>query len=309
MKSSRVILCAAGFAVVEALAIIYAMWPALFKQAQVHKCEIRLGIVAAVSKTRSFQEWEAFLDDFSKSFDCSVKPYFANSHEEAISGLVNGSLDLLYANPAVFISLNNKYKLKAWLYHRLSRREKDQMRAILVCSKPVSYITGTKGLRMTFTDPNSMTGCIVPMRFLEEKLPCKPAEWFSSVSYAHSEAAAFESLLADETDIVACDNRSLEDALSRHGERAKGLQPIWMSISLPENVICSLDILPEEMAGKLKRAREEISSRPLREEFLTERSMVFLPPDHSFNESLTALQRYLEGPKTAQPKIPATKPE
>jgi len=309
VKRGRIILCAAIFAVAEALAILYALQTTPRKHEPPPRCEIRLGVVAAISQNRSFEEWNGFLSDFSKKYDCNIKPYFANSHEEAICGLVNGSLDLLYTNPAVFISLNNRHKLKAWLYHKLSRREKDQMRAILVSAKPVQYINGTKGFRITFTDPNSMTGCIVPTRYLEEKLPCKIQDWFSSISYAHNESSAFESLLNGESDLAACDNRSLEEAIARYGEKARELHAVWMSLSLPENVICSLESLSPMIAEKLKAAKESLSSHPLREEFLTEKSMVFVPPDYPFLEGLASLQRYLEGPKTAQPKIPATKPE
>ncbi len=195
MNRNRLAVCAALFAVAETLAILYAIWSSPSANVPGARGEIRIGIVPAISRNRSAEQWEGLIKDFNGKLDCPLSPYFANSHEEAISGLLNGSLDLLYTNPAVFISLNAARKLRPWLYHKVSKKEKELLRAVLVSAKPAAVITDTKGFRLTFTDPNSMTGCIVPLRFIEGKLPVGLSEWFSGISYAHSDASAFEALL------------------------------------------------------------------------------------------------------------------
>lgn len=310
MNRNRLAVCAALFAVAETLAIIYALWSSPCANAPAARGEIRIGVVPAVSRNRSSEQWEGLIKDFNEKLDCPLSPYFANSHEEAISGLLNGSLDLLYTNPAVFISVNATRKLRPWLYHKVSRKEKELLRSVLVSAKPAAVITDTKGFRLTFTDPNSMTGCIVPLRFIEGKLPPGLSEWFSGISYAYSDSAAFEALLDGRTDLIACDRLALEEAIALYGDKAKGLNIVWMSLALPENLVCSIDAipsLPEESRNKLLDACKELSMHKPREEFLTEKSMTFLPIDHSYTESLSSLERYLRGaaaPPPAESHLP-----
>ncbi len=307
MKRRWLLLGAAVFAVIEALAILYAVWPALTKREIVLRPEIRLGVIAAPPLESAQEEWLSFASSFSEKHGCLMRVYFASSEEEAAAGLLNGSLDILYSDTACFLELNGKAKLKIWLYHRLSKRERERMRSVLVCSKPISYISESKGMRLTFSGSGSMTGRTVPSRHLEEKLPCKTQEWFSSVDSAGSEEEAVDALLNDKSDIVACSDISLESLMDKAGAKAQSLKRIWISMPLPENVLCSMESLGGKAAEKLAEASEEIKSSKLKEEFLTARSMVFLPPDHSFIELRNALQRFLEGPRAAKSKTPVSK--
>lgn len=307
MKRRWLLLGAAVFAVVEALAILYAVWPALVRKTVVQRPEIRLGVVSLPPLDGAKEEWESFAAGFGEKYGCSLRPYFANSSEEAASGLLNGSLDLLYTDAANFLELNGRAKLKTWLYHRLSKKERERMRAVLVCAKPISYISESRGMRLIFSGEGSMTGRTVPSRFLEEKLPCKAQEWFSSISYAQDEEDAIESLMAGKSDIVACSDIALEARLEKSSASETPLKRIWISMPLPENVICSLESLPKPAAEAMALAVSEIGATKLKEEFLTARSMVFLPPDHSFLELKSSLQRFLEGPRAARSRTPVSK--
>ena len=307
MKRSWLLLGVAAFAVVEALAILYAVWPALNRKEIVHLPELRLGVVSIPPLDHAEKEWESFAETFGKNYKCSLRPYFANSDEEAASALLNGSLDLIYTDTAGLMELNAKAKVKVWFYHRLSKRERERLRSVLVCAKPISYISESKGMRITFSGANSMTGHAVPTRYLEEKLPAKIQDWFSSVSTASSEKEAFHSLLAGETDIVAACDLDLDDDIEGNGASEDGLKRLWVSMPLPENVLCSRENLPENLAERLADASAKIMTLKLREEFLYARSMVFLPPDHSFLDLRNSLQRFLEGPRAAKSKTPVSK--
>ena len=300
-------MAAAVFAVVEALAILYAVWPALNRREVEQRPEIRIGIVETPPLEQAREEWASFTESFSEKYKCSLRPYFASSDEEAASGLLNGSLDLIYTDTASFLELNGKAKLKVWLYHRLSKRERERMRSVLVCGKPISYISDSKGMRLTFSGNGSMTGRTVPARYLEEKLPCKIQEWFSSVVDAPDEETAFNSLIKGDTDIVACSDISMDSQLEKAGDNSHSFKRIWISMPLPENVICSLESLGSPAADTMAGAATQIMSLKLKEEFLTARSMVFLPPDHSFTEPSLALQRFLEGPRAAKSRTQVSK--
>lgn len=307
MKRRWLLLGAAAFAIVEALAILYAVWPALTKRETAQRPEIRLGIIEIPPLANARAEWKSFAEGFGEKYGCVLHLYFASSDEEATAGLLHGSLDLIYTDAASFLELNGQVKLKTWLYHRLSKRERERMRSVLVCSKPISYISESKGMRLTFSGNGSMTGKTVPVKYLEERLPCKIQEWFPSMSDARNEEAAFNALLSGDTDIIACSDISLDTEIERTGAKPEDFRRIWVSMPLPENVICSLESLGEPAAEKLSLACGKIMSMKFKEEFLTARSMVFLPPDHSFLEPRLALQRFLEGPRSSKSRTPLSK--
>ena len=153
-----------------------------------------------------------------------------------------------------------------------------------------------------------MTGHLIPSRFLEEKLPAKAQDWFSSLDTAPSEGAAFSAMLEGRTDIVAACALSLDTlAGSLTQEQLARLKTLWISIPLPENVLCSLESLPETPSSILASASAQIMSTKLKEEFLSARSMVFLPPDQSYLELKNKLQSFLEGPRAAKSKTPISK--
>ncbi len=309
MKRRNLLLGAALFAVVEALAILYAVWPALMRKEPARHTEIRLGVSAIPPLDRDIEDaWTNFASDFSRKYGCALKPYFASSSEELASGLINGSLDLVYMDAANFLELNGRAKLKLWFYHRLAKRELDRLRAVLVCVKDIPHISESKGLRLSFSGRNSMTGHIVPGRFLDEKLPAKAKDWFSSITTAPDEDAAFAALLSGRADVVAAcaiSLDSLDERLSK--EQIERMKTLWISMPLPENVLCSPESLSPQAKDVLASASAQITSTKLREEFLSARSMVFLPPDYSFLELKNKLQSFLEGPKAARSKTPVSK--
>jgi ABC-type phosphate/phosphonate transport system substrate-binding protein len=240
VKRKRIILLLAVFGVLEAFAIVYAVWPMLTYKKVVRSKEIRLGIVPDISKARSEKEWETFLEVFKDEKNFKIRPYFANSYDEAIKGFIAGSLDMLYINPAVFLTMKGQYNAKPLVYRRYPKKEKDKNRSALIAKEGSRYIEDTKGLRISFTDTFSLTGYIMAEHYLKEKLQVnKMSEWFSEISFSGSEYLSFEKLMDNNTDLIAVNLMNLADysKVSGEGENVT-LIPVWISMALPEPMIC-----------------------------------------------------------------------
>jgi len=305
VKRKRIILLLVIFGVLEVFAIAYAVWPMLNYKKTVHSKEIRLGIVPDISKAHSEKEWETFLDVFKDEKSFKIRPYFANSYDEAIKGFIAGSLDMLYINPAVFIDLKNQYNAKALVYRRFPKREKDKNRSALIAREGVKYIDDTKGLRISFTDMSSLTGYIMAEHYLKEKLQVnKLTDWFSEVSFSGSEYLSFEKFKDKSTDIIAVNLMDLAEYSKVSGEDAKAttLVPFWISMALPEHLIClssaSKYYKNNEFLENFKNTLWMDSKKVYqRSEMIDGNLVTFEPVDYNFNEKLENLRKFLENPR------------
>ena len=109
-----------------------------------------MGIIPEASKKTCKKQWEVFFNRFNNETKYKIIPYYANSYDEAIEGFKYGSLDLLYINPATFLTLRRNYNAKAILYHKIPPKETNQLRAILVAGKNTGFINQTKKQKLTF---------------------------------------------------------------------------------------------------------------------------------------------------------------
>lgn len=303
MKRKRIILLLLIFGVLEAFAIAYAVWPILTHKKTIHQKEIRLGIVPDISKAHSEKEWETFLDVFKDEKSFRIRPYFANSYDEAIKGFIAGSLDMLYINPSVFIGLKDQYNAKALVYRRYAKYEKDKNRAALITKEGVKYVDDTKGLRISFTDKSSLTGYVMPERYLRDKLQIdKITDWFSEVTFSGNEYLSFEKLLDGSTDVIAVNSMNLAAYSKASGEGSKTtLIQLWISIALPEPMIClssaSKYYKNEEFLENFKNTLWMDSKKVHQHsEFISSSVMTFEPVDFNFNEKLENLKKLLENP-------------
>jgi phosphate/phosphite/phosphonate ABC transporter binding protein len=266
---SRLIYIIAVFIALEVLAIIIAVWPVFFDKSKEVTPKLRLGIVSSLSKENSRKKWSGFFKYYNEDLGLPVKPYFANSTPEAVAGLENFSLDMLYINPAVFLLMNRTYGgFRPLLFHRMSLEQLQNNRSVLVTRRDIEFIEDSKGLKITFTERYSMAGYIVPDKYLKEKIsPDYQDKWFSEVKFTEIPEKALEKLFNGETDVVAINYSDFLDILNLEEKYRKKLKVIWMSIQLPENMICVNDWTPYYDLRDLFIIRNKLSSQDIQREF------------------------------------------
>jgi len=301
VKRNRIIFFASLFIVLESIAVVIALWPVFFYEKKPRPCELRLGIIPEVSKGTSRKEWEKFFESLSGETDYVIQPYYANSSEEAMRGFSSGSLDMLYVNAALFLELKKNKSAEALLYHKMPDEQKNKNRAALVSSGELKYISETKGLRISFTDRYSITGYMVPFKYLKDKLRTEPDKWFAEVSYTSNEQQAIEKLRKGETDIIAVSLLTLDSFLAEAGKDSDlRWAALWVSFQLPEPVICvssASPFLKSEALNKLKKFLWNASKK--REQVgqsFNMMSLSFEPVDFAYSERLEALRKFMEAP-------------
>lgn len=308
MKRNRIIFFASFFIVLELAAVAIALWPVFFYEKKVRPCELRLGIIPEISKGTSRKEWEKFFESLSGETGYVIQPYYSNSCEEAMSGFVSGSLDMLYVNAALFLELKKGESAEALLYHKMPDEQKNKNRAALVSKEKLKYISDTKGLRIAFTDKYSITGYMVPSKYLRDKLKTEPDKWFAEVNYTGNEQQSLEKLRRAETDIIAVNLLTLENFLAGEGRDADlKWSAIWVSFQLPEPVICvssASPFLKSEALNKLKIFLWNASKKRHQEgQSFNMMSLAFEPVDFAYNERLDTLRKFMGTSLNNKPDI------
>ncbi len=246
----------AVFVVLETTAVLIGIWP-LFRAPAVQQettTDIRLGIMPAHSEARSHAQWMPIATALAETTDIRLRPYYANTIEEAITGLTSKSLDVVKINPFLFRELEGTHGIIPLLTEGF-RGGPESNRTVLVCRRgdAVQYVEDTRGLRLTLVDPRSLTGFVVPDTYLRGKLPVEPEEWFSSVTFSGTHHQALINLLRHETDVISVGNEPLRQSMQIEGHASETIRILWTSHAVPADVYCTHRDVSKSVRDRLAR--------------------------------------------------------
>ncbi len=298
MNRIRIIALILVFLLIEAGAVFYSL--ASFSKPPEPRPDIciRIGIVPELSKGKSSVDWEPFFNHLDGKFKFELLPYYANSFDEAICGFLNGTIDLLYIDPLSFVKLQQEASAKPLLYHKLSNKERDLNRSVIVSTKDLKYLPDSKGKIIAFSDKNSMPGFIIPEKFLQSKLGMPLANWFSSVLFAGSSGDAAEMLLTGKADIIAGNWLEISDFFANLNLKEDEVKVLWMSKTLPENLIC---ISPGGPYANERTYWEDLDNyfeSQMTDSDYNRKSMFFAPVDLRYKQGLGQFEKFMDERKT-----------
>jgi len=253
-----------AFVVLETTSVIIGVWPYFFPPENSSELIItlRLGIIPNHSKRKSRTIWEPTVTKLTKDSYFHIMPYYSNSYEEAIYGILSGSLDLLLVNSVVFEKMKDKFEIKPILLENLQDNVDDN-RTVLVCRSDLNknYISQTKGLKISFVDQYSLSGFLTANDFLKKKINVPVEEWFSKVSYAGTHHQALLNLISGLTDVISVNYLLLKHSMNDMGYAEDSIQILWMSQSLPESVLCGRSDLDEIVKKNVIKLLENFSEK------------------------------------------------
>ena len=296
----------AVFIVIETAAVFYAvssvksLSDSQFRPVQV----LRIGILPDVSQKYSERYWHDFIKLFADDSDgFIVEPYIAHSYSELLTGFSNGSLDIIYVNPATYQTLNENGGLELLACQRLTVEGRDKNRSILITNKEIEFLNQTRGLRLTFVDKFSLTGYIIPYNSLVKSLsPTKLSDWFSEISFAPTKSQAFNNMINGETDIVAIDKLSLLKIMDYLQYSDTNLKELWVSRTVPGSVLCCYKSFAETNENFLKKFRAIIQRSADANERVSTKQISFelIESNYKYQEQLKSLKKYIENLKSGR---------
>jgi ABC-type phosphate/phosphonate transport system substrate-binding protein len=301
MKKIKVTIFLLGIVLFEFLIFAYAFWPPKPQPAWTTMQPLRMGVVRGEERQPSEKEWKALLEFLRTKLQFPVEMYYANSHEEAITGFLYGSLDIIYMNPVGYLKLKRRCQgmekncvPKMLFYHKLNAKELTQNRSYLFLKGKENYLSETKGKRLTLINPGSMAGYAVPKRYLELKLKMPLNKWFSKVDVKPQAKNALNYLKAGKTDLVAGGRTLL------HFIAPLKTKMLWSSMKLPENLLCINQKSPifnnksnKKLPYRLKKLRQFLQIQKNLDKKDQNIHLIIQAPDYSYQKRLEKLETFL----------------
>ena len=256
---------------------------------------IRLGITPNPDRLETPKTIENFFKVAGKHGSFELEPCYTASYNEAISGFIHGSLDLLYINPAYYLYLKKNYNADIVAFQLYSKQEMEYNHAVLLSIKPFGHLAETRGKRISFSNKYSMCGYLVPERHLRNNITEPLETWFSKIDFSGSDQYSLDALLKGETDIIACDLLSLIHNTT-YKKNARKLHLMWISQKLPESLICvsaksmESDFYNRKSLVELGNSLWQLSRR---ETLYNRNSMNFEPPHFEYMKELDKLEKFL----------------
>ncbi len=257
---------------------------------------IRVGIAPDKDRIETDKTISSFLFELRNQGLYEIKPCFSNSYAEAVAGFIHGSLDMILINPAYYLQLKREHNARILAVQKYSPEEKNYNHAVLLSARPIRHINLTRGLRLSYSNRYSMTGYLVPQRYLALQLPQPPGQWFSRISFAESFEHAFEDLLAGKADLIAVDLYWLKNNL-KYREKAAALHILWTSQALPESLICVSFSSAYYNATVLQDITAQLWSATQKDTVFNRSSMFFEPVNFNYEMELNKLETFLYGDK------------
>jgi len=301
--------------------------------------ELRVGIMPSVSHEFCKEKWNTFFEQFNgEKTEITVKPFYATSFDELIYGFKNNNLDIIYINAAIFLELQEATKqqdnvdVANLLIHKYSDLETRNNRSVLLSTADSEYISDTEGKRITFTDKKSITGYIIPYKYLTSKMPKNKTieNWFSKIDYSLTKDQAVLNLIKkNKTDIIAIDSLTLKEIAENHKNYNNKCKILWRSQPLPENIFCmnminkkliDVHIDTYEDAKKKEKFNKKSDNymnviynfksiiyknnkKTLKYNVLSKQLMLFETPTNQYKEKLEELNKYLKNNKKKQENV------
>ncbi len=294
-KLNRVIMILGIFLMLDVIAFgIVAIFDRRFEPI-VNVDTIRLGITPDPDRLETEKTIDNFFRVLSHNKDFDLRPCYTTSFDEAIAGFINGTVDLLYINPAYFLYLKKEYDARGVVFQRYSKQEMEYNHAILLSTKPLKHISDSRGLKIAFTSKYSMGGYLVPHKHLINNINEDLDKWFSKIEFTGSNQYSLEAMLDGKVDIMACDLMSITHNKLYKRNAAK-LHILWVSQKLPESLICvSIKSLESELYSQiaLDQFANSLWKLSRMESLYNRNSMNFVPVNYEYEQELKKLEKFL----------------
>ncbi len=256
---------------------------------------IRLGITPDPDRLETEKTIDNFFRVIGHHKDFDLRPCYTTSFNEAIAGFINGTVDLLYINPAYFLYLKKEYNARCVVFQRYSKKEMEYNHAVLLSTKPLKHIAETRGLKIAFTSKYAMGGYLVPRKYLTDNIDQDLDKWFSKIEFTGSNQYSLEAMLEGKMDIMACDLMSITHN-KLYKDNAAKLHILWISPKLPESLICvSIKSLESELYehSALDTFANSLWKLSQMETLYNRNSMNFVPVDYEYEQELNKLEKFL----------------
>ncbi len=255
---------------------------------------LRAAVGAMISPQETFESYRKILDYISRELDMDLEFVQRQTYSEVNELLGKGEIDLAFICSGPYVRGEEEHGFRLLASPQVDGSSRYYSYLIVHKDSPYQELEDLRGKTFAFTDPDSNTGRMVPMSWVQEK-GSTPEEFFQEIIYTYShdnsilavsenlvDGAAVDHLIWEYFDRV--DSEITQDTRIIKKSQPFGIPPIVVS--------------PDLDAGKKKRLKEAVlemhedeSGQEILSELMIER---FVPAQDEWYDSIREIHKKLE---------------
>lgn len=270
------------FAAVASLGLVTSV--AMAKNPADWPDKVRIGIIPTESNTAIQTRFKPLTDYLTKVLDVKIEIMSASDYASVIEAMRFKKIEIAYYGPKSYCEASDRANAEAVVVDKALDGTTGYY-GIIISKKGsgINNMEDAKGKTFAFTDPNSTSGCLVPMVHFLVDLDVKPEKYFSKVMFSGSHEASMLSVKNGNIQVAATNDIDLHKAQDTGRIGKNDFNILWTS----KQIVGSLWAVRGDLPASFKTAFRNAMINMKDKEYLeTLGVMGWVPIDDSAYDSI-----------------------
>ncbi len=253
---------------------------------------LRIGFVPQDNAVRMVKKWQPLADYLSKELNRPVEIEIKPNYQGVIDDLARGKVDVGLLGSFSYVRAAEGGGIVPLVRRVIFGSSYYRGIIVVRTDSAIRTLSGLKGRRFAFTDKNSTTGFVLPVRQMKRSGLGPPEQFFSEIIYTGNHDSALLAVYSGSADGAALSTTRLDPL----NAKLDHLRIIWKSESIPLGPFVARKSLGGATIAKLRKALLRIESSPSTKPLLKQFGVDgFVAARDSDYKIVRSLARSLEG--------------
>jgi len=260
--------------------------------------ELTFGIVPLEAPAAMAERYSNLVNYLSETLGIPVKLVLPKEYNDLIEGMQAKRIDFGYFGPKSYVEAAKKSAAQAFALEVLQDGTKGYYGFIISkAGSGLNTLSDLKGKKWAFTDPDSTSGTLVPLVYLQVEARISPATYFSEVIYSGSHENSILAVKNGDVDAAATNDLDFERGVGTQQWQHDDFTFIWKSQLIPGAPIAYRQDLPDALKAQLKQAFLNYKDPAGLEKMKLSGYAAASDEDYSFVRKLLAFKNKLDSKK------------
>lgn len=199
---------------------------------------------------------DMLMKDMSDYIGVPVDIIICNDYNAVIEAMRNNKVHIAQFGPFSYIMANERSKAEAVCVTATDKNSATYNSYLIThADSGIKTMEDIKGKAMSFVDPASTSGNLVPRATIVSKLGVKPEDIdtkvFSSVQFAGNHQNSLLAVVNKAVDVAACDSNTYDRSIDKGLAKKEDIHIITKSDPIPSSPIAVYSDLPKDLKEKI----------------------------------------------------------